>query len=149
MDKLVNATKIAFASEFSFYLKAHNYHWNVTGPLFPQLHELFGKIYEEVYGSIDDFAENIRKLDSFVPASHIKFNMLSRIDDETQIPSADEMMNTLLADSDKMVKLLKICFDLATAAGEEGLADFMAQRMDAHRKHSWMLRSTLSNGMSL
>ena len=149
MDKLVNATKIAFASEFSFYLKAHNYHWNVTGPLFPQLHDLFGKIYEEVYGSIDDFAENIRKLDSFVPASHIKFNMLSRIDDETQIPSAEEMMSTLLTDSDKMVKLLKICFDLATAAGEEGLADFMAQRMDAHRKHSWMLRSTLSNGMSL
>ena len=143
MDKLVNATKIAFASEFSFYLKAHNYHWNVTGPLFPQLHDLFGKIYEEVYGSIDDFAENIRKLDSFVPASHIKFNMLSRIDDETQIPSAEEMMSTLLTDSDKMVKLLKICFDLATAAGEEGLADFMAQRMDAHRKHSWMLRSTI------
>jgi starvation-inducible DNA-binding protein len=149
MDKLINATKIAFASEFSFYLKAHNYHWNVTGPLFPQLHDLFGKIYEEVYGSIDDFAENIRKLDSFVPASHIKFNMLSRVDDETQVPSADEMMSTLLSDSDRMVKLLKICFDLATAAGEEGLADFMAQRMDAHRKHSWMLRSTLSNGMSL
>ena len=90
MDKLQNAAKIAFASEFSFYLKAHNYHWNVTGPLFPQLHELFGKIYEEVYGSIDDFAENIRKLDTFVPASHIKFNMLSRVDDETQVPPAEE-----------------------------------------------------------
>jgi starvation-inducible DNA-binding protein len=149
MDKLQNAAKIAFASEFSFYLKAHNYHWNVTGPLFPQLHDLFGKIYEEVYGSIDDFAENIRKLDTFVPASHIKFNMLSRVDDETQVPPADEMMNTLLMDSDKMVKLLKICFDLATQAGEDGFANFLAERMDAHRKHSWMLRSTLSNGMSL
>ena len=149
MDKLQNAAKIAFASEFSFYLKAHNYHWNVTGPLFPQLHELFGKIYEEVYGSIDDFAENIRKLDTFVPASHIKFNMLSRVDDETQVPPAEEMMSTLLNDSDRMVKLLKICFDLATQAGEDGFANFLAERMDAHRKHSWMLRSTLSNGMSL
>ena len=149
MDKLQNAAKIAFASEFSFYLKAHNYHWNVTGPLFPQLHELFGKIYEEVYGSIDDFAENIRKLDTFVPASHIKFNMLSRVDDETQVPPAEEMMSTLLNDSDRMVKLLKICFDLATQSGEDGFANFLAERMDAHRKHSWMLRSTLSNGMSL
>ena len=149
MDKLQNAAKIAFASEFSFYLKAHNYHWNVTGPLFPQLHELFGKIYEEVYGSIDDFAENIRKLDTFVPASHIKFNMLSRVDDETQVPPAEEMMSTLLNDSDRMVKLLKICFDLATQAGEDGFANFLAERMDAHRKHSWMQRSTLSNGMSL
>mgnify|MGYP003345858709 FL=1 len=143
MDKLQNAAKIAFASEFSFYLKAHNYHWNVTGPLFPQLHELFGKIYEEVYGSIDDFAENIRKLDTFVPASHIKFNMLSRVDDETQVPPAEEMMSTLLNDSDRMVKLLKICFDLATQAGEDGFANFLAERMDAHRKHSWMLRATL------
>lgn len=149
MDKLQNAAKIAFASEFSFYLKAHNYHWNVTGPLFPQLHELFGKIYEEIYSSIDDFAENIRKLDTFVPASHIKFNMLSRVDDETQVPPAEEMMSTLLMDSDRMVKLLKICFDLATQAGEDGFANFLAERMDAHRKHSWMLRSTLSNGMSL
>jgi starvation-inducible DNA-binding protein len=143
MEKLQNATKIAFASEFSFYLKAHNYHWNVTGPMFPQLHDLFGKIYEEVYGSIDDFAENIRKLGTFVPASYVKFSMLSRIEDETQVPDAKDMIETLLQDSDRMVKLLKICFDLATQAGEEGLADFMAQRMDAHRKHSWMLRSTI------
>lgn len=143
MDKLQNATKIAFASEFSFYLKAHNYHWNVTGPAFPQLHDLFGKIYEEVYASIDDFAENIRKLDTFVPASYIKFSMISRIEDETGVPDAQSMIATLLEDSDRMTKMLKICFDLATAAGEEGLADFMAQRMDAHRKHSWMLKSTL------
>jgi starvation-inducible DNA-binding protein len=143
MEKLQNATKIAFASEFSFYLKAHNYHWNVTGPMFPQLHDLFGKIYEEVYGSIDDFAENIRKLGTFVPASYVKFSMLSRIEDETQVPDAKDMIETLLQDSDRMVKLLKICFDLATQAGEEGLSDFMAQRMDAHRKHSWMLRSTI------
>ena len=144
MDKLQQAIKIAFASEFSFYLKAHNYHWNVTGPAFPQLHDLFGKIYEEVYGSIDTFAEEIRALGTFVPASYARFNMLSAVSDETDIPPAESMLRELLDDSDKMGKILKISFDLATANGQEGLADFLAGRMDAHKKHSWMLRSTLA-----
>jgi starvation-inducible DNA-binding protein len=144
MDKLQNALKIAFASEFSFYLKAHNYHWNVTGPMFPQLHDLFGKIYEEVYGSIDTFAEEIRATGTFVPASYTRFSMLSQIDDETDIPQDRDMISELLSDSERMSKLLKLTFDMATAAGEEGLADFLAGRMDAHKKHSWMLRSTLS-----
>jgi starvation-inducible DNA-binding protein len=143
MDKLVNALKIAFASEFSFYLKAHNFHWNVTGPLFPQLHELFGTVYEEVYGSIDDFAENIRKAGAFVPASYARFSMLTQVNDENEVLPAEAMLAELLADSDKMAKLLKLTFDMATAAGEDGLANFLAERMDAHRKHSWMLRSTL------
>lgn len=144
MDKLQQAIKIAFASEFSFYLKAHNYHWNVTGPAFPQLHDLFGKIYEEVYGSIDTFAEEIRALGTFVPASYARFSMLSAVSDETDIPPAESMLRELLDDSDKMGKILKISFDLATANGQEGLADFLAGRMDAHKKHSWMLRSTLA-----
>jgi starvation-inducible DNA-binding protein len=144
MDKLQNALKIAFASEFSFYLKAHNYHWNVTGPMFPQLHDLFGDIYEEVYGSIDTFAEEIRATGAFVPASYTRFSMLSQIDDETDIPQDRDMIGELLIDSERMSKLLKLTFNMATAAGEEGLADFLAGRMDAHKKHSWMLRSTLS-----
>ena len=143
MDKLVNALKIAFASEFSFYLKAHNFHWNVTGPLFPQLHELFGTVYEEVYGSIDDFAENIRKAGAFVPASYARFSMLTQVNDENEVLPAEAMLAELLADSDKMAKLLKLTFDMATAAGEDGLANFLAERMDAHRKHSWQLRATL------
>ena len=144
MDKLHNALKIAFASEYSFYLKAQNFHWNVTGPMFPQLHDLFGKVYEEVGGIIDDFAENIRKCGTFVPASLSRFNMLTQVSDETEIIPAGTMLEELLQDSDKMVKLLKLTFDMATAAGEDGLANFLAERMDAHRKHSWMLRSTLS-----
>ena len=143
MDKLHKALKIAFASEFSFYLKSHNFHWNVTGPMFPQLHDLFGTIYQEVYGSIDAFAENIRKCGTFVPASYSRFSMLTQIEDETSIPDDRGMIAELLQDSDKMVKILKLCFDMATAAGEDGLADFLAGRMDAHRKHSWQLRATL------
>ncbi len=144
MEQLHKALKIAFASEFSFYLKAHNFHWNVTGPFFSQMHDLFGKIYEEVYGSIDQFAEEIRSAGSFVPASYTRFSMLSEIDDETGIPDDGDMVRILSEDSDKMVKILKYVFDIATAQGEDGLANFLAERMDAHRKHSWMLKSTIS-----
>lgn len=144
MEQLHKALKVAFASEFSFYLKAHNFHWNVTGPFFSQLHDLFGKIYEEVYGSIDQFAEEIRSAGAFVPASYTRFSMLSEIDDQTSIPDDGDMVRILNEDSDKMVKILKFVFDIATAQGEEGLADFIAGRMDAHRKHSWMLKATIT-----
>jgi starvation-inducible DNA-binding protein len=143
MEKLINALKIAFASEFSFYLKSHNYHWNVEGIHFQELHALFETIYSEVLESIDPFAENIRKLNAYTPASLSRFNMLSKIEDENTVPAGEEMASELLHDSDRMCKLLKICFDLATSAGEDGLANFLAERMDAHRKHSWMLRATL------
>lgn len=144
MDELHKSLKIAFASEYSFYLKAQNFHWNVTGPFFVQLHQLFGNIYEEVGDSIDDFAENIRKCGAFVPASFSRFTMLSQLEDETNIIDDGDMVQELLDDSDKMVKIVKYCFDIATQAGEDGLADFLAGRMDAHRKHSWMLRATLT-----
>lgn len=143
MDRLIKLLQIAFASEYSFYLKAHNFHWNVEGLLFQQFHDLFGAIYTEVYGSIDEFAENIRKLNAYAPASFERFNMLSRVDDENGVPPAAQMTSILLEDSDKMVVILKAVFDASEAAGEHGLSDFIAGRMDAHRKHSWMLRSTL------
>lgn len=143
MERLIKLMRIAFASEYSFYLKAHNFHWNVEGIHFQQFHELFGDIYEEVYGSIDDFAENIRKLGAYTPGSFDRFNMLSRIDDENGVPAAEQMVQILLEDSDKMAVIFKTAFDAAEAEGEHGLADFLAGRQDAHRKHSWMLRSTL------
>ena len=144
MDELHKSLKIAFASEYSFYLKAQNFHWNVVGPFFTQLHELFGNIYEEVGDSIDPFAENIRKCGAFVPASFARFSMLSQVQDETEIIDDADMIRELLQDSDKMVKILKFCFDVATQTGEDGLANFLAERMDAHRKHSWMLRATIT-----
>jgi starvation-inducible DNA-binding protein len=142
MDELKKAMKIAFASEYAFAIKAQNFHWNVEGPLFPQLHMLFGTIYEEVYASIDDFAENIRKLGSYTPASFQRFSMLTQVEDELNMLEDRAMIAELLQDSDKMVKLLKIVFDLSEQAGEHGLSDFIAGRMDAHRKHSWQLRAT-------
>lgn len=143
MNKLQESLKIAFASEFSFYLKAHYFHWNVEGENFQQYHKLFGKIYEEVYGSIDDFAENIRKLGAYTPGSFTRFSMLTAIEDETGVPDARTMTEELLNDSNKMAELFKLIFKLSEEEGEYGLSDFIAARQDAHRKHSWMLRAML------
>jgi starvation-inducible DNA-binding protein len=143
IDKYTLGLKTAFASEFSFYLKAHHFHWNVEGPNFPQLHSLFGTIYEEVYGCIDIFAENIRKCGTYTPGSLQRFSMLSLIDDEKDVPDSTTMVAELLADSEKMAGMFKILFDLAEEHGDHGLSNFLADRQDAHKKHSWMLRSTL------
>ncbi len=143
MESLHRALKIAFASEYAFYLKAHYFHWNVEGPGFPQLHELFGKIYEEVYGSIDKFAEEIRSTGTYTPGSFTRFSILSQIDDETEILPAEAMLVELLEDSDRMQEMFRIVFRAAEELGQHGLSDFLASRQDAHAKHSWMLRSTL------
>ena len=143
MEDLRKALKIAFASEFAYYLKAHYYHWNVEGSDFFEYHGLFGAIYEEVYGQIDTFAENIRKTGGYTPGSFERFSMLSRVEDETAVPQALDMVKELLDDSEKMAKIFKLVFDLAEKYHEHGLADFLAGRQDAHRKHAWMLRATL------
>ena len=138
------ALKTAFASEYAFALKAQNFHWNVEGASFPQLHSLFEKIYDEVYGSIDTFAEQLRALEMYTPASLQKFSMLSIVDDENSegIPERN-MVAELLQDSEKMANIFRITFDMAEGAGDHGLSNFLADRQDAHKKHSWMLRSTL------
>jgi starvation-inducible DNA-binding protein len=143
MEQLHQLAKIAFASEFSFYLKAHQFHWNVEGMFFEPLHNLFGKIYEEVYGSIDDFAEKIRSLGTYMPGSYTRFSMLSQIEDETQILDSKLMVQELLKDNEKMKIIFKKLFNESVAAGEEGFANFVAERIDAHSKHGWMLKATL------
>jgi starvation-inducible DNA-binding protein len=137
------ALKTAFASEFSFYLKAHNFHWNVEGPLFSQLHELFERIYTEVYGSIDTFAEHLRALQLYAPASLQKFSMLTTVDDENEVLDFETMLRELLADSEKMANIFRITFEMAEQHGDHGLSNFLADRQDAHKKHSWMLRASL------
>ena len=142
-EELQKAARVAFATEFSFYLKAHYFHWNVEGIHFQEYHALFGTIYEEVYGIIDDFAEKIRTLGAYAPGSFSKLSLLSRIEDETEVPDTGTMVAMLLEDSDRTCALLKVVYDVAESAGEHGFSNFLAERMDAHRKHSWMLRSSL------
>jgi starvation-inducible DNA-binding protein len=143
-EELIKAMKIAFATEYSFYLKAHFYHWNVEGADFAQYHTLFGNIYEEVYGSIDPFAENIRKLGSYTPGSYTRFSMLSQIDDELTVQPAMDMIRELLDDGEKILKVLDMVYDLSEGARQFGISNFLAERIDAHQKHNWMLRATLS-----
>jgi len=142
-EKYHLALKTAFASEFSFYLKAHNFHWNVEGPLFAQLHELFQTIYEEVYGAIDPFAEHLRALQVYAPASLQKFSMLTTVQDENHVPDWSSMLQELLSDSEKMANIFRITFEMAEQHGDHGLSNFLADRQDQHKKHSWMLRSSL------
>ena len=143
-EELIKAMKIAFATEYSFYLKAHFYHWNVEGSDFSQYHTLFGGIYQEVYGAIDPFAENIRKLGSYTPGSYTRFSMLSQIDDELTVQPAMQMIQELLEDGEKVLKVLDMVYDLSEAARQFGISNFLAERIDEHQKHNWMLRATLS-----
>jgi len=143
MDELVQAMKKALADTFAFYLKAHGFHWNVEGRTFAQDHELFGNIYEEVYGSIDRFAEEIRAMDAYAPASFVRFSELTSIEDEVKILNAQGMFEKLLADNSVVLASVEQAYTLAEAAGNHGLSNFLAERQDAHAKHGWMLRATL------
>ena len=143
MDKFVNQLKIAFASQYAFAIKAQNYHWNVEGPDFYQRHKMFQKIYEEVYGAVDDFAENIRKIKAYTPASLYRFSALAAIDDEVEILEPQAMVAELLRDAEKMQEIMKVLFQESEARREHGLSDFLAGRQDAFAKHAWFLRATL------
>ena len=143
MDKFVNQLKIAFASQYAFAIKAQNYHWNVEGPDFYQRHKMFQKIYEEAYGAVDDFAENIRKIKAYTPASLERFSALTAISDEVEVLESSAMIAELLADAEKMQEIMKVLFTEAEARGENGLSNFLADRQDAFAKHAWFLRSTL------
>lgn len=143
MDKFINQLKIAFASQYAFAIKAQNFHWNVEGIDFYQKHKMFQKIYEEVYAAVDDFAENIRKLKAYTPASLYRFSALSAVDDEVEILEPQAMVSELLRDAEKMQEIMKVLFQEAENRGEHGLSNFLADRQDAFAKHAWFLRSTL------
>jgi starvation-inducible DNA-binding protein len=142
-EKFINQLKIAFASQYSFAIKSQFCHWNVEGSDFYQLHQLFEDIYTEVYGAIDAFAENIRKIQGYTPASLERFSVLTLIDDELQLSSPQNMIAGLLADAEKMQEIMKVLFTEAEARGHHGLSNFLADRQDAFAKHAWFLRATL------
>jgi len=142
MDKFTNQLKIAFASQYAFAIKAQNFHWNVEGSDFYQLHQLFETIYDEVYGAVDAFAENIRKIKAYTPASLERFSALTAISDEVEVLDPQAMVAELLRDAEKMQEIMKVLFTEAEARGENGLSNFLADRQDAFAKHAWFLRAT-------
>ena len=141
METLIDLMKKTLADTFAMYLKAHSFHWNVEGPNFPQFHGFFGDLYEELHDAVDPIAEEIRALNSYAPGSMGRFLELTEIKEQTIIPSAIAMTAELLNDNEIILQDLQVVFELATELNKQGLADFVAGRIDVHNKHAWMLRS--------
>lgn len=141
MTDLTDKLKIALSDTFAFYLKAHYYHWNIEGPDFSQYHKFLNDIYEEVFEAVDLIAEHIRTLDSYAPGSFKRFSELTNIEDELTIPEAKMMLSRLLSDNDIVINTLIESYKAAEQANEHGLANFLQDRIDAHKKHAWMLKA--------
>lgn len=143
MENLIQLMRKVLANSFVFYLKAQNYHWNVEGDDFPQYHDFFGKIYSEVYGSIDTTAEEIRALGDYAPGSLKRFIELSDIQEEVAVPPLDQMIATLYNDNNILINNLNQTFKQAEAFDQQGLMDYLASRINNHKKHAWMLRACM------
>lgn len=143
MDDLINSLKIAFANSFVFHLKAWGYHWNVEGEDFYQYHEMLGKIYEEVQGSIDEAAEHIRQLDSYAPFAMERIKQLSEIPEDLKIPIISGMAAELLEANEIVIQSWMRVYELSESNAQFGLSDFVAGRLAAHKKHAWFLKSSI------
>lgn len=142
MDELKKQLKETLATVFSMYLKAANFHWNVEGPDFYQYHKLFEDIYTDVYDSIDPLAENCRKIGTYTPASYKRFSELSQIEDQLEPLSASAMLERLHADNQIVIESLNKALAEAQKNSQQGLMNFLADRIDQHQKWSWFLRAS-------
>lgn len=143
MDKLHQLAKKAFATHYHYLLKSQNFHWNVTGPDFIELHELFEEIYEDMDESLDSFAEGIRGLQAFVPGSFAELLSISEIVDPLPDLKDIDMIMCLYKDNGKIVKCLLEAYKEAELEYEHGFSSFLAERLGKHRKHGWQLYSYL------
>jgi len=140
---LADNLKTLLASVYGFSIKVQYFHWNVEGDNFPQYHDFFANLYEEVYASVDKIAEYIRTLDVYSPGSFTRFQELSIIQDQLKVPRAELMFEELYSNNEQLIGLLNECFASATEENKQGIANFIAERLDAHEKHQWMIRSIL------
>lgn len=131
------------ADTYTLYLKTHNFHWNVTGPLFNTLHLMFETQYNELALAVDLIAERIRALGLPAPGSYAQFAQLTRIQEETRVPKAEEMILQLVKDQEAVVRTARSIFPAVEKASDEPTADLLTQRMQVHEKTAWMLRSML------
>jgi starvation-inducible DNA-binding protein len=131
------------ADTYSLYLKTHNFHWNVTGPMFQTLHLLFEQEYTELATAVDLIAERIRALGFPAPGTYTEFARLSSIEETTGVPKAEEMIRLLVAGQESVVRTARSVFPLVDKVNDEPTADLLTQRMQIHEKNAWMLRSLL------
>jgi len=144
MDKLIATSRIVFANNFLLYFKSHSYHWNVESFYFPQFHDFFGDFYADTYGAVDTLAEFIRTFDAYAPISVAELNRYNTISEDIIKPeNVNAMLGNLLTANVLMIQSLESAFEAAQEVNEQGYANFLADRLTAHKKHQWMLKSIL------
>jgi starvation-inducible DNA-binding protein len=131
------------ADSYTLYLKTHNYHWNVTGPMFQTLHNMFEVQYSELAIAVDDIAERIRSLGERAPGSYKEFSQLTSIQEDTNPPSARDMIANLVTSHETLIRTAREVYPKAAEANDEATADLLTQRIQLHEKTAWMLRSLL------
>ena len=131
------------ADNFTLYLKTHNFHWNVTGPMFQTLHLMFETQYNELALAVDLVAERIRALGATAPGSYAAYARLSSIKEEQGVPAAKDMIRNLVSGQEAVVRTARKVFPVAEKAGDEATCDLLTQRLQLHEKTAWMLRSLL------
>ncbi len=131
------------ADSYTLYMKTHNYHWNVTGPMFNTLHAMFMDQYTEIWNALDEIAERIRALGFYAPGTYKEFVKLASIEETEGVPSATEMIKDLMKGQEAVSKTARKIFPLVEKAADEPTADLLTQRMQIHEKNAWMLRSLL------
>lgn len=133
------------ADSYTLYLLTHNFHWNVTGPMFQTLHLMFESQYTELSLAVDLIAERIRALGAYAPGSYRAYAALSTIKEPDDVPAAKEMIRYLVSGQETVVRTAREMFPLVEKAGDESTADLLTQRMQLHEKTAWMLRSLLED----
>ena len=142
-DEIVKCLSELLATSYTVYLKTHNYHWNVTGPMFTTLHTLFETEYTELALAVDEIAERIRAMGARAPGSYSEYIKLSAVTEDTDSPAALEMIKVLVSDQQSIVEVAKRVVAAAEEAGDPATADLGTRRIDIHEKNAWMLRSHL------
>ncbi len=145
-DRITIATELGrvLADTYTLYLKTHNYHWNVTGPMFNTLHLMFEEQYNELWVAVDLIAERIRSLGEFAPGTYAQFSELTSIAEADGVPAAELMLADLVAGHEAVARTARTAFAAAESAGDQSTADLLTQRLQVHEKTAWMLRSMLA-----
>ena len=143
-EKIAAGLSSLLADSYTLYLKTHNFHWNVTGPQFNTLHQMFEEHYTELAAAVDEVAERIRALGVRAPGSYTEFAALTSIEEAAGNESAEEMIRQLVIGQETVVRTARAVFPAADAANDEPTADLLTQRMQIHEKNAWMLRSMLA-----
>jgi starvation-inducible DNA-binding protein len=133
------------ADSYSLYLKTHNFHWNVTGPMFQTLHAMFETQYDELAIAVDVIAERIRALGHPAPGSYTDFQRLSAIPETVGVPNAHDMIRALVQGQETVVRTARSLYPAVESANDEATADLLTQRIQLHEKTAWMLRSLLES----